>query len=430
MNKVAVVVALSLASSVGHAQTVPAGWETTRHGDEVSLSPRGLEPGQAFAVAALPSEPAGNKILRDWFVAHVTRDLVGLEIVKQDDIVNLTASSLKQGFVIKVPGGQVRVAIYLGGAGATGYFELYRIVTSRHRTLVEGPHMKTALEIIKSWPVRIASPAPAPRPAPDGDAAADIARDRLAPAPRPRNPDGTDAYRAAPRDGIKPSEIEMFAVELDMRINPLDMSVLPTAVVYLVLKSGDYLEDFELPPSDIDVAAHQQAFPGRWGKWRRRGDTYERLDRRRGWSKVDWHERLYPAAPGEELRGTFSGTSGLAIPSGSGRAGRVSSSRQLTFLPGGRFQYDLVQGFTGNLAVKGAARSRPDTGSYQLDGTTIELHHDDGRVERRAFLWGSETKTSIRLGTQAFLRDDGNRRAPSPPDRGRSRGTRYVPRKR
>jgi hypothetical protein len=133
MNKVAVVVAswlaLPLAPSVGHAQTVPEGGEAMRHGDEVSLSPRGLRRGQAFAVAALPSEPAGDKILRDWFVAHVTRDLVGVEIVKQDDIVNLAANRLRQGFVIKASGGQVRVAIYLGGAGNTGYFELYRIMT-------------------------------------------------------------------------------------------------------------------------------------------------------------------------------------------------------------------------------------------------------------------------------------------------------------
>jgi len=85
--------------------------------------------------------------------------------------------------------------------------------------------------------------------------------------------------------------------------------------------------------------------------------------------------------------------------------GTAPDADQAALSVGTEVRYDRLQAYTGPQAVGGSARPRPETGSYQLDGSTLELRHDDGRVERRAFLWGDrENKTSLRLDDMAFLR--------------------------
>src|SRR5262245_11658199 len=282
--------------------------------------------------------------------------------------------SLRQEKLFKTKAGQV-VVIYLGGISAAERFEFYRIVTSPQRALIKGPHMKTALEIIRDWPSRTAKES--------------------------RTQDPKEPYRTAPGEGIKPSEIEMFMLELEPRPQPLGMPVEIETVAVMALKNGEYCRAFDVPPSDMDAAQDKRVHPVRWGKWRKRGDAYEIFDEKRGWQKAAWRARLYPAARDDQLLGVYARTASIAT----GTYSRVTSGASYNFLPGGRFEFGSIQIFSGRIA--GSAKAKPKGGSFSLDGSTLELRWDDGKVERRTFLWGNRAdKKAFLWGTQAWLRNE------------------------
>jgi len=190
----------------------------------------------------------------------------------------------------------------------------------------------------------------------------------------------------------------------------------PTYKPVMVLKNGDACSYVDVPPADMDVAAHKQAHPGNWGTWRRRGRAYERLGRGGQWKEVDWKLRLHPARLGEELRGTLTSINALVMPGGGGATTSVASSKTFTFLPGRRFrderftalshQGDTTPSGQPRVGVSGTSNDKAE-GTYVLDGSTLELRYSDGTVDRRAFLWASDERPgTIVLNTSVYLVKD------------------------
>jgi hypothetical protein len=381
------------------AQTVPAGWSMEQHGDEVRVSPRGLRSDQVFYVAGLPDEAVSGRELRGWFDRRTSRDARKLGAVDSEKPIEpVSGGVLKKALAVRTAEGRRLAVIYLGGLGVTRRFELYRIVSTPDRALAE-KHMQDAFKVIASWPSR-----------PAGGEASTGAPSRRQPA----REDRTARYRTRPGGGIKPSEIEFFTAELELEVQP-DLSVMPTYKTVMVLKNGEACKLVNVPPSDMDVAAHKQAHPGSWGKWRRSGRTYERLTSKGAWKKVDWKLRLYPARPGDELRGKLTRTSASVVPGGGDASTAVASVNSFVFLPGRRFRDERFSsvshhgdssGGRGGVSVHGSSEDEK-LGTYVLDGSTLELRYADGTVDRRAFLWTSEKRTgSVVLNTSVYLLKD------------------------
>ena len=389
--------------SVASAQTVPDGWRKQQHGDEVRLTPDRLGPDQVFEVAGLPDEATDGRELREWFVGRTRSDARKLgTIAREMEIEKVQDSVLKRALSVRTSSGAVVAVIYFGGLGTTRRFELYRIISTPDRALAQ-KHMENALKIISSWPSR---------PADSGDARESSSRRESRESP-PKD-DKTARYRTRPGGGIKPSEIAFFTAEMDVEVQP-DMSVMPTYKTVMVLKNGEACKYVNVPPSDMDVAAHKQAHPGKWGTWRQRGRTYERLSSKGEWKKVDWKLRLYPARPGDELRGKLTRTSASVVPGGGDASTAVASVNSFVFLPGRRFRDERFASVSHHAGTSGgrsgvSMSSRSDDekdGTYVLDGTTLELRYSDGTVDRRAFLWTSEKRTgSVVLNTSVHLLKD------------------------
>jgi hypothetical protein len=164
----------------------------------------------------------------------------------------------------------------------------------------------------------------------------------------------------------------------------------------------------DVPPSEMDAAAHKREFPRAWGRWRRRGGNIERLRPDGTWAATSWAGTVTRARPGDELEGTFHSGRGSAVGGG---ATYIIVSRDLTFLPGKRFRQaggtaiSVGSGIPGS-AQGGVTSTSEDDGSYRFDGDAIELHFGDGTVERRACFWASETKAMFFMNQAFYYNSD------------------------
>jgi len=246
---------------------------------------------------------------------------------------------------------------------------------------------------------RAAMPAPPPAPA-------------AAPAPKPA--DAPYPYVAkTPGTGLKPGEIE--AIVREWRNEQAGMTMQVRTYYYLLLKDGSWRRS--LPPvalEDFDAAAARRGEPKDWGRWQRKGASYELAG-----AGNDTPQSLRadsvrePARRGETLDGTWEISTAYSTLWSVAR-----SHRSVSFEPNGRFSRSSGGGVVGSVGSAaagnavggsvahdddrssstvgganfggGASRQRPSTlpdrsGTYRLDGYTLELRYDSGRVERLPF---------------------------------------------
>lgn len=387
-----------LAAAPARAQDLPDGWKLERRAGEATLTPPGLKRGEVFVVTILPEEEPGRRSLADWFAEQVARDMpLQGTVVKDGPTEPAAGGALRRALLIEDARGRRLLLVYVAAPSPRGKHQLLRAL-STPRPEVYARNMEIAGKIIAGQPVD----RPADRPAPE-----ETRRERS----KPPEPDPKAAYRTAPGRGIQPSEIELVMANMGVNAALLGSGITaPEFKPVLLLKSGEYCMRVDLPPGDIDAAAHKRAHPGAWGKWRRVGSKYERTNAKGNWVKAGWERRLSPARPGEELRGTYASTSGGGNSAYGGNV-TVASVNRLTFLPGGKFRLErtgatIFDGSRGPVGGGVSSSSEAD-GTYELEGSSLELRHRDGTVERRAFHWGDpKGKTSIFLNQVLYALDD------------------------
>lgn len=348
---------LLLVPSVGAGQA-PAGWKTERKGDEIMMSPPGLKSGEVFVLVLQPGLDGGRRPLRAWLDDRVAS--VGKRIGKQvqdDGTRNLPDGSINTARIFRNKKGALVYTMFTAGPRPGGKIGLLSVLCSpeavcnAHRPAVE-----------KMF-ARIAGAKTEPR----------------AERRETRRAEEREAYVTAPGRGVAASDIEAVLVETFTTSGAGGMSFEATKAI-LLLKNGDYCDQMDVTPADMNVAAHKQAHPGAWGRWRRGGGKYEVLEDGT-WKPADnWKLRLEPARPGQKLTGTFESVTATGLASAA-----IVSSSSLSFLPGGRFRRG--RSVTTTTSSVAASSTEKNEGSYRLDGRTLELRFDDGRVDRRAFHW-------------------------------------------
>ena len=259
----------------------------------------------------------------------------------------------------------------------------------------------------------------AQRPSPTEEAAAQVEAERF-------------KYVTAPGQGLQLPDIEgiIHTGESVYTMTGLQFQ----EATYLLLKDGTIYKNLQVPPNDLNVADSKQYEQENWGQWQREGETV----------KVQWYgssERVVldgtfvqPAQSSERLDASYNNLAGSAI-GGIGFGGVVTThSDTIIFISDGRFEnssystmgstsigvdtsfssnyYSDEEGTVGGSSYSGTVgdtstgltvtseNSNPNppatTGTYTLDGYTLELSYDDGRMARRFFyFWGGKKDYAV-----------------------------------
>jgi hypothetical protein len=166
---------------------------------------------------------------------------------------------------------------------------------------------------------------------------------------------------------------------------------------YILLNNGSLYEHPEISPYDLNVAQSRQSEPEKWGTWKLNGKTLTIVHGSKsgatgkpnnwtgGWT---W---AVPAKKNEKLTATYGSISGggnTAIGGGS----IVVSSKYITFNNNGQFTYESVGGgsYNDNTGGVSAYSSKNTAGTYLLDGYSIELCFNNGKVQRQCFYFYSD----------------------------------------
>ena len=229
----------------------------------------------------------------------------------------------------------------------------------------------------------------------------------------------------APGRGVAPTQIAgvLYKLEQEYTIGGLQLR----ESTYLLLNDGSAYEDLRCPPDQLDVLTSRKREPLNWGRWRRAGDKYElqfpQEDGRPGkWAVPPMTSVVRPGSKGERLQGRYQSGSSYQIPGGAGSV----SFRGISFTSDGRFETDFYSitggstGFGADTITAGAVandegsvssvsgpnfgggsstksnRSKAErTGRYEIDGYTLLLTFDNGRVERLPFFFAYGGKKDI-----------------------------------
>ncbi len=169
---------------------------------------------------------------------------------------------------------------------------------------------------------------------------------------------------------------------------------------YAVFKDGSITSDITVLGGQSDARNSKK-----WGRWQRAGNGFS----------VTWNSgktsnlsgstfyKTFPANAGETLSGMYRSVGGGGNTALGGNTMVVDASN-LTFFPDGRFEASSAKGGSAP-GVATSARSA-SSGTYRLDGHTIEMRYGDGRVVKTGFYFypakGLKETKAIGIGNRDY----------------------------
>ncbi len=217
--------------------------------------------------------------------------------------------------------------------------------------------------------------------------------------------------RTKPNQGVKLSAIETVLVDVGYDV----IRGKVTSYTYLLFKDGTVYGDCTTPIRDLNIKASKELEQAslKWTHWKKQGGKYYfQNTKTKKWVLKNNLEKALPGKKGLRLDNTFWTFSGSNI------LGLQTSHRSYyKFMPNGRFEISSLtihgsdmgdavpylgtvntsdkKGSQGTTMVSadhisgGITSKRKDgsknTGTYYIDGYTIEFHHDNGWVHRELF---------------------------------------------
>jgi hypothetical protein len=151
----------------------------------------------------------------------------------------------------------------------------------------------------------------------------------------------------------------------------------------VLFKNGEALTDVEGLSFRGGIAAHKQANPDDWTRWRRAAGKLQTMGSR-GWSNLGYQVTYGRLPDGFRLNGTYramSGTGNVAV----GGSASVVAWNQYTFTPDGRV---LRGGGAGasNATVATSSTAPNQRGQYRVEGLMLNITYDDGSRESRMLI--------------------------------------------
>jgi hypothetical protein len=163
-------------------------------------------------------------------------------------------------------------------------------------------------------------------------------------------------------------------------------------VPHVLFKDGSVYKDLNVSPYDLDVKSSRESEPEKWGRWRYVGKQiqiqWNGSGKTEEWGESQW-QAATPAKKIDRLAGWYSSQ----ITGGNGSvAGNAISG--FTFTADGHFSTGGSSSVLAGIYSR-SSQSKSLGGTYTLDGYSIELRFDDGRVERKGFYFNTETWIGI-----------------------------------
>ncbi|MCF6288313.1 MAG: hypothetical protein L3J53_03630 [Proteobacteria bacterium] len=225
--------------------------------------------------------------------------------------------------------------------------------------------------------------------------------------------------RTKPDQGLKLAQIETVLIDnqIDVLMGGFDTRM------HLLLKDGWAYKmgagGAEIPPADFNATYSKQYEPNRWSQWRKNAKgKYEKKNQQGEWQIIEG-DKTIPGTKNETVSGNY------GKHAGSSNFG--SSSYYIKLFKDGRFErssnilvstnsidgnYNIITSSGSNKdgtrtvssgssprAVLGSNRKTNDgaknTGTYKIDGYTIEMHYDNGVVRRELFCFDDPDKSAI-----------------------------------
>lgn len=240
---------------------------------------------------------------------------------------------------------------------------------------------------------------------------------------------------AAPGRGIAAERVQAAFLSIEQGVEYREHA-------WLLLRDGSLYDRTGIPPADLDAEASRRLEPQHWHRWKTAGPDrieWQRFDDR-GRSDGVWKPArglmASPWARDTRLDGPFQ----TASFHGSLALGGTHVSRTMRFMPDGRFESSRSSfsgsgsmaadtGFSanasshsdasgtrssaggGNAGVAVATRSQRNDGAehrgtYRLDGYTLELRYDSGRVERVLSFPVPWKPMAVFIGDSVYTRPD------------------------
>jgi hypothetical protein len=375
---------------------LPAGWTAAASSSDAKVY-RSSSGAMSAELRVYPIQQADGT-LADWFESRRTRPMPGMQKSTFSPITDPNANVVfAYGGGVDAQGREV-IVVRTGCARSQGGFVLGEAVLSMN------------LDYFRQTFKEIASIL---EPACLDNGAAATAKAAPAPAAKPAAEEPAEPpypYVKAQGTGLKQKDIE--AILWRWRNEQSGMTMQVRTYYYLLLKDGTYRQG--LPPvalEDFDAAGEKRGAPKEWGRWTRSGATYALQRDGHDVDKLPADSARFPARKDEKLDGTWE------IETAYSSLWSVSRSRRaISFDRDGRFSRNSGGSIVGSMgsggnavggsvvhdddsssssmgsavAVAGTSRKRASTlpdrsGTYRLDGYTLELRYDSGRVERLAF---------------------------------------------
>jgi|GEM_PF-3968267 len=246
------------------------------------------------------------------------------------------------------------------------------------------------------------------------------------------------AIRAQPGQGVQAAQVEalVYQSEIDRRWSGIYQ--LRESVVLLLADGWAYL-DLGLPPENFNVDASRQLEPGKWTRWRQKEEAYLLLDTELG----EWRSLQGDLVSSVRDDLTLNFRVSRSDVSGFPLMGTVTTREAgFVFFEDGRFEayssslstieglssfqsfasfrdsegssstvtgsFDATSGELPGIAVSGRSEL-PDEGadwrgSYRIQGNTIELCYDSGRISRELFFVDGDG--DLFIGDRIYWRDE------------------------
>ena len=213
------------------------------------------------------------------------------------------------------------------------------------------------------------------------------------------------AYQGVPgKQYLAPSQIVGIYLNESYTSGVGGMIVLEYEPV-LLLRDGTAYEDFEVPPTELNVASFKKARPSSVGRWTKTATGFSvRFGGDKSASDLKASFRVKPAIAGEKLAGEYT-TIGGGGNTAMGGDVMIAYSNEFNFDRNGRFSGERSGG-GGNSGVTVSSTSK-NAGTYSLSGYALRLKYNDGRVVRKLFYFypdkGSKGKPVVGIGNSAYI---------------------------
>jgi hypothetical protein len=218
------------------------------------------------------------------------------------------------------------------------------------------------------------------------------------------------AVSAGVNKGIKTSQIDGVYLEQGYQMGVGGYMYLNYSPV-LLLKDGWAYDGWLGTPADLSISLSRKLEPNGWRRFERKGNQIRIQTKDGKWSKFAKWNKVEPAKAGDKLVGTFTRLSGGGNTAFGGDT-MIAVFSSYTFKKDGTFITDR-----GSSASGGQETTNPNgapavvttsnssaSGTYKLDGYTLELKYGNGKVDRKGFVWFDEDKKdSIFINGTAFL---------------------------